>query len=145
MKTRLMLTAALVWGLAACGHEHDDGGQHHADKQSAQLPIPNPQGVESEACGGLTYKNAAKPLADKYCVRCHTTPLVVRPNEFAATGLDDEASWIEHGGHALKLLRAGAMPLVPPVPMKTEIERLTRWLACEDALRPHSHDQVQHN
>ena len=106
MTARLTLIPVFVWSLlaAACSHEHDEGGDH-ADEQSSALLSANPQGVESKPCGGLTYKNAAKPLADKYCVRCHTTRLIVRPNEFAPTGFDDEASWIEQGGHALELSR----------------------------------------
>lgn len=133
---RQLYAGALALWLLACGHDHD---HDHVHKQATDHPHDLEQ--SHVGCDGLTYKNTVKPFADKYCVRCHETPLVVRAAEVAPTGLDDEPSWLEHGGHALELLKARAMPLLPPEPSPDEVEKLARWLACEDALRPHSHDE----
>jgi hypothetical protein len=130
MLAALSCTAVLA-SFAACG---DDSG-----------PSCKPDPAECD--DSVTYESAVAPLANEYCVECHSTSLTTASERMNAPkdhNFDTEAGWLKDGAHALVAIKAGTMPKEgDPVPDEM-VEKLEQWLTCNCVTEGddhHAHDE----
>jgi uncharacterized membrane protein len=125
------LFAMVAWG---CSSDKGSTGQAEQEEEGT------PTGSTCPSGSTLTYDNFAKPFAEKYCTRCHSSTLMGDARHDAPLGhdFDSEAGILLVAEHVDEHAAAGpnaVNTLMPPDGAKpTEAERwqLGEWLACND-------------
>jgi len=129
----LAVSLVTVWG---CSSEEAATPTNCAEESGE--PQGSPSGATCPADSTLAYDTFAKPFAEKYCTRCHSSSLTGAARQCAPLDhdCDSEAGLLEIGEHIDEAAAAGpdaintAMPPSGPMPTEAERRQLGEWLAC---------------
>jgi uncharacterized membrane protein len=136
------LLGHLVIGLAtlvvaACGHQHDDGG-HHGHEHSHEHESSAATGAACPDSSTLAYDSFGEAFLASYCTSCHASSLTGDARVGAPPGFDFDsldgvrahAADIDAHAGIGPLADNRAMPLADPEPSDDERRALAEWLAC---------------
>lgn len=129
----LLLALGLIVQMPlGCGDDHDD--DDHEDDES--VPVGASSGASCD--DSLTYAADIKPIAEKYCTRCHSTKVKGADRMGAPEdhNFDSEDGILDAAGHIDQEAGSGpkatntAMPINGDKPTIAERETLAKFLAC---------------
>jgi uncharacterized membrane protein len=127
----LLALGLLVQTPLGCGDSKDDDAE---DDES--VPVGNSTGATCDE--SLTYANDIKPIAEKYCTRCHAESVKgsARMGAPEDHNFDSEEGILDAAGHIDETAGSGpdaTNTMMPPSgdkPTKAERETLAKYLAC---------------
>jgi uncharacterized membrane protein len=128
----LLALGLLVQAPLGCSDDDDDGDAE--DEES----VPVGLGTGAKCDDSLTYEDDIKPIADKYCIRCHSTSVKgdARMGAPEDHNFNTESGILDAAAHIDQVAGSGPdqtntmMPPSAPKPTMAERETLSKYLAC---------------
>lgn len=131
----LLALGLVVQAPLGCGDEKKDADEDGGDDEDS-VPVGTSTGA---ACDdSLTYEDDIKPIAEKYCTRCHSTKVKgdARMNAPEDHNFDSEEGILDAAAHIDEVAGSGPkatntmMPPSAPKPTMEERETLAKFVAC---------------